>query len=424
MQVIKTHRILSGKVNAVVAEINRINKKANKLGIGQITFTIGEIYKAATVRFEEIVDSYGKKILVGRDTTAFFNNVTISADVPNSNGWMFAATIVHATDDQGVAHNMIAAFESTTIPTIPSKYRGTANLCEHCNTVRSRYETYVMFNTSTGQFKQVGSSCLQDFLSCDIHNLAMMKGCLDIIRLFNDNDMDEFCGRCSSDGACLEEIIKVAHKYIIGVGYISKKVAQEHDKMSTSMMVDNYFNDNDIPRFKFTDEDTTKAKDVIERFKSLDESEINNDYMHNLKATVCMNFVPWKFLGIAVSLVAWDINRQNRIEADNIKRIENAEKAFMGVMGKMANFTLTCVKKIGPYSQSFNDRNYRSIGFFIMQDINGNIAKVKTDWNWIETGKTYTIRCKPAEYVECDKYEKAKVTVMTLIKNVEEVPAA
>ncbi|RXD92165.1 hypothetical protein DB795_23470, partial [Xanthomonas perforans] len=39
--------------------------------------------------------------------------------------------------------------------------------CEHCHTARARKQIYLLRNTNTGAYQQVGSTCLQDFTGID-----------------------------------------------------------------------------------------------------------------------------------------------------------------------------------------------------------------------------------------------------------------
>lgn len=57
---------------------------------------------------------------------------------------------------------------------IPEKYMlSDYCVCEHCNSKRLRKVVYILRNMQTGEFKQVGSSCLKDFTGAlDAENAA------------------------------------------------------------------------------------------------------------------------------------------------------------------------------------------------------------------------------------------------------------
>lgn len=51
----------------------------------------------------------------------------------------------------------------TGIYEIPERYYTGKPVCEHCKSNRFRKNTYIVINSTTGEFKQVGKSCLMDF---------------------------------------------------------------------------------------------------------------------------------------------------------------------------------------------------------------------------------------------------------------------
>ena len=70
-------------------------------------------------------------------------------------GWRFIATIEH-TPGGNIIRNI-------TDEKIPEKYYDISPECEHCHRIRDRKDTYLVQNTDTGEFKQVGKSCLRDY---------------------------------------------------------------------------------------------------------------------------------------------------------------------------------------------------------------------------------------------------------------------
>lgn len=76
---------------------------------------------------------------------------------PQVEGWSFAAVIT--TEEVGNVISPLPGIEFTT----PEFYRNSGSICQHCNTSRSRKQTFLLRNYGTGEFKQVGSTCLHDF---------------------------------------------------------------------------------------------------------------------------------------------------------------------------------------------------------------------------------------------------------------------
>ena len=71
------------------------------------------------------------------------------------NGWQFAASLEYT--DKG---NIISGVEGIEIP---ERYYKCAPWCEHCKTARDRKYSFIVRNTESGEFKQVGKACLKDF---------------------------------------------------------------------------------------------------------------------------------------------------------------------------------------------------------------------------------------------------------------------
>lgn len=75
------------------------------------------------------------------------------------NGFEFVGVIEHKQVN-GVYENIIRpAFNCA----IPARFRKCAPYCEHCKTTRYRKDTYIIRNTQTGEFMQVGSACLCEY---------------------------------------------------------------------------------------------------------------------------------------------------------------------------------------------------------------------------------------------------------------------
>lgn len=108
-----------------------------------------------------ITDSGRADLDIKRDTPAWIRSlkhkfypieVEGSYEIP---GWRFIATIEH-TPNGNIIRNI-------TDEKIPDRYYNSSPECEHCHKIRGRKDTYLVQNTDTGEFKQVGKSCLRDY---------------------------------------------------------------------------------------------------------------------------------------------------------------------------------------------------------------------------------------------------------------------
>lgn len=83
--------------------------------------------------------------------------ITVSAEgVARVNGWEFIGTIQHIKPI-----NAVRAFNTEV--DIPERFYTADPVCEHCNSKRVRKDTYIVRNLASGEYKQVGKSCLLDF---------------------------------------------------------------------------------------------------------------------------------------------------------------------------------------------------------------------------------------------------------------------
>lgn len=90
--------------------------------------------------------------------------VTVTGEAPRYQGWRFVAALQHVTQDDGAEATVLRVLDSDT--PIPAHYREASQVCDHCKAHRRRHATYLVAH-DTGAFKQVGSTCIRDFLGHD-----------------------------------------------------------------------------------------------------------------------------------------------------------------------------------------------------------------------------------------------------------------
>lgn len=137
-----TYAIHENLIDTLEKKLAHIEAKCRKYGCEFHYERIGE-------EFREVEDTYGNKcnvrfILVEAEGTAIVD------------GWRFVAVIDHHENG-----NVIRQYDYDI--EVPTKYRTTDCVCEHCNTFRNRKDTCLVYNDSTQEWKQVGKTCLQSF---------------------------------------------------------------------------------------------------------------------------------------------------------------------------------------------------------------------------------------------------------------------
>lgn len=138
-----TYEIFEGNMERLQKKLLRIQNKCKTYGCEFSYKEVGETFRE--VRDEE----------TGVTNTARFIQVEVSGTARVDN-WEFIATIEHSKPI-----NIVRSFRPEV--EIPSYYYTVDTRCDHCGTKRNRKDTYLIHNTVTGEFKQVGKTCLKDF---------------------------------------------------------------------------------------------------------------------------------------------------------------------------------------------------------------------------------------------------------------------
>ena len=137
-------KIYEGNMERLEKKIARISKKCEKYGN----------YFRYEVVGEEFVEKYDEElrkdvvlryVIVEAESTAIINN------------WRFIALVEHTGTTYGNVIKSCCDIE------VPERYYTSRPICEHCKSNRPRKDTYIVQNIITGEFKQVGKSCLMDF---------------------------------------------------------------------------------------------------------------------------------------------------------------------------------------------------------------------------------------------------------------------
>lgn len=275
-------------------KIAALNKRAAKLGVAGITFSV--------------IESYDRKYTEHPFTGAIlltpmiirFNKVSVAGIAPKFAGWSFLARIDH--EPNGV--NIIAAVPGVELN---ERYRTLGNVCEHCRINRYRKSSFVVRHED-GTEKQVGSACLKDFLGHGAPEkvAGYCESLFTFIKSVREDDYiygGEFEHRHDL-GGLLSLTVAVIRKY----GWVSGAKARDFNLQSTADMMREYI----YGKGKYADEmrrevggvnedDKALAKLAIDWVKGLDGKL--NDYQHNIKAVCSNESITDKHLGIAVSII-------------------------------------------------------------------------------------------------------------------------
>ena len=129
--------------------LDKLIRKAQRYGSGEIAYTVGEVFHTEEVRTRW--DGKREKV-PGPDRVTLI----VSGAFPVVGPFEFLAKV-----DHGQGGNILDIVPGQTVD---RRFRSTASICEHCQTSRQRNETFIVRNRETGEELQVGRSCLADYL--------------------------------------------------------------------------------------------------------------------------------------------------------------------------------------------------------------------------------------------------------------------
>ncbi len=144
----------AAELAATKNKLANINKRAEKWGFtGRVDLTV----EGPATR------SYAPAAGAPEVTVHGFE-VTISGEAPTYAGWRFVAAVDKAgTTNEGQPSGAVLRYPPGADQTINnSDVR--AGECDHCHKTRPRSTTFLLRHDETGELKQVGRSCLRDFL--------------------------------------------------------------------------------------------------------------------------------------------------------------------------------------------------------------------------------------------------------------------
>jgi hypothetical protein len=374
--------------DSLIEKIAKLNKKAVKLNSPKIKIKLIETKT-------EI------KKVNGNEYITHYNLIDVDGIAPKLVGnYVFVGTIRHVD-----GKNLLLSVPSKEIP---FNYKDTGPVCDHCQYSRKRNDTYVVLN-ETGEFKQVGSKCVKDFLGwIDPKLLAL---CAQFLEVF-----EEHCGEGEGFGmgvvntAPMSLFLEYVAETALRHGYITSAMAQktEGKLVATSGQAwGAMFPHNAEARaaivasgFKVTDKAKEMAAGTIAWLSSL---EPKNNFEHNMKVLAGLDFITRKDIGIAAFAV-------QAYTQDLIKKYEKTEKVaseYVGVVGEKIDVKVLVKKHV------VLETMYGYTHLYIMNDENGNNIKWFSSRKVMDEAKSYGL---VGRVTKQEEYQGSKQTIVTRAK--------
>jgi hypothetical protein len=263
--------------------------------------------------------------------------LTIEGETPRYAGWTFVACLQHLEGE-----NIVRALPGEEIP---ESFRTRGPACDHCKANRRRNDTYVLRHDS-GQFVQVGSTCIADFLGSDAAGkVASQAELFAAACALGLDDGYEGFGSTSND-RLLSAFLPIVAWSVRAQGWTSRTKAREVGGEATADRAWSYLTDAREARkagVDVTDEDRATAEAAEAWGESLTDATVNaeqGDYLHNLRAVTRTGLVTSRTAGLAASVVT---AYQRSVDRDREKAERAARPtldAYQGNVGDKVSFGL------------------------------------------------------------------------------------
>jgi hypothetical protein len=401
-----TWHLTAGELAATTEKVEKLNARAAKRG------WTGRIELASTRREEERVDEF-----TGFRVTEVWYDTEITGDAPCYGGWRFVATL---------DWDRHAGLIVRTAPGVESVDREglREDWCDHCQTKRYRAKTMLVRNVETGEQRQVGSTCIKDFLGWDkapvfIYTDGIKEG------------VDEFIGGFGAGGErdySVETILSIAWAATMAFGFVP---TSSHWDTPTAGVVRNVLNPPKNARYDrgwqdmvaklatFAEDAARKAADVRAWIAS-DEFSGTSEYVLNMKAAAAADLASPRNIGLLASAPqAWAKHCAKTLVR---KAREGQPSEWFGAKGDKVTFT-GVIEGIHRSEQWFGYSCKTTTIYTIRNAEDGRIVKwfASNPTLGQDEGVTVTITGTVKGHEE---FREIKSTLLTRCKLISSTPAA
>lgn len=278
------------RLSAFLKQMDRLTKRAARLGLEPLQAEfLGKARKTikAGRGQGQAMEISSVQAVNGKTNAAYVftaHSYRVTGRPPVLNAWQFRASINHSEHSRPIIRS--------TLPEVPKQYRAATTYCEHCNTNRDRNDVYLLQNSLSGKWMQVGRSCLRLFTQVDDAEKAVSEyvNALQFLDEYSgeyDPDSDGGSGGAGGAAVDLLPFMRVVAYLTEKYGYTNRQRAETEGVLSTAdeaMGAIRSRSDADRKLFDAAVGDAgtlTRAQAAIEWAKNLPDD--GSDYEHNLK---------------------------------------------------------------------------------------------------------------------------------------------
>ena len=412
---VQIFEIPSFKMELLNKEMEKLNKRAEKLGCEPLSVIVqGEITRVDPSYIRQVGPD---KPIPDNAPRITYVQISIEGDAPKLAGYSFVGTLDHVVLPGSVVVKTVPG------ESVPEEFYQHDARCDHCDKIRRRNQTFVLYNEEEDKHVQVGRQCLKDFLGHDPAAIARYLSAVWRLMAELEDEEDE---RWYGGGGYREwgfqhvPILELTIAIIRRYGWVPRSSAQpELGRHATANEVlgaiepaSNEHQRKQQKKFLAT-LDIDKEKDHAEAVAAmewLEEQPANNEYMHNLHAILKADLVPYSMFGFWCSVVAAYQRAQERLRLNKAQRKLNE---YVGEVKERLEFDVHIT------GISYIDGVYGTIKLHRMLDKEGHtlIWFANTSTEMHEGGK-YKIKGTVKKH---DEYKDWKQTSLSRVKMIEEL---
>lgn len=343
-----------GKVREKIAELN---KRAAKLKLPPIQLSFGEKVSRRMKHYDLSIEiTYIKCMIKG--------------EYPRLPGYEFLAKL-ERVGERNVVYGSKDNFDESWVTK--------EAFCDHCKSKRARKETFLIKKEDTGEIKQIGSNCIDQFIGQNSLSAIAMRASL--FKLFDDGDLFDF--GVDDDMklprvVATEDFISCAIAATRIYGFVSKSAAEgQTNQFPTAVLAFNrivpILPDGAVPEFNLVDADWEIAKQALENIDAtIDQS--NPSLASNIKTVVLNPDLHYDNIFLAAIFAKMALEKRG---FDTVRKQEKPEVIageFLGKIGDKLQTKVTVEKKMN-FESVYNNGG---VNMIIMRDEAGNTLVTTT----------------------------------------------
>lgn len=281
-------------------------------------------------------------------------------------------------------------------------YRPKEFRCDQCNSVRRRKSTYLV-RSAAGEYKQVGSNCLHDFLGVKPAGLWALEWDLEENNQFLDRGQRGSIAAGADYRMPLVQVVATALAVVDRDGsYVSNSRAAESGRASTVRRVMNFF---------YRSNESLNLEPFLEKAQTIIQDtqfEGHDDYATNMRNIMGSEYVGLRHVGYAVSVIG-AYQRQHAARTPPQRAV-----GYIAPIGEKFTSLPATVKKVFHTTNVYNGVE-RDVTMLVFQDSQGREVK------WNASGyQTYRegeqVVIEKATVKDHDTYRDNQQTIVTRAK--------